>query len=112
MFDALPAKHREKVRDGEISRGMSYDAVYLAWGRPARRVEMMRPEGPSTRWDYAGTRPVYTTNVYGGYGRGRYGPYRSSWAGVGAGPEVVYVPYHRASVWFVDGRVDSWESVR
>jgi len=113
IFDALPAKQQEEARAGRIARGMSHDAVFIAWGRPSRRVEMMRPDGPVVRWDYMGTQPVYHAHFYGGYGRGRYGPYgpysRSAFA---MGPEFVYVPYHRASVWFINGKVDSWESVR
>ena len=113
IYDALPAKHQEAVRDGQIVRGMSYDAVLLAWGRPAQRFEQMRAEGPVMRWDYMGTRPVYTNHFYGSYGRGyygRYGPYSRS--AFGYGPQVDYVPYRRASVWFVDGLVDEWESMR
>ncbi len=109
-FDALTAKHREEVRDGRISRGMPYEAVLLAWGRPSRQVEMVRPNGPVVRWDYSGTRPIYNSHFYGGYGRSRYGRYGG--AAFGFGPEVVYVPTHRASVWFVNGKVDAWESVR
>ena len=113
IYDSLPAKQQQEVRDGRISRGMSYEAVLLAWGRPARRIEQMRAEGPVVRWDYTGTQPVYTNHFYGGYGRGYHGRYgRYSRTAIGFGPQIDYVPYHRASVWFVDGRVDAWESVR
>ena len=33
-FEALSAKHRTLVQQGQIARGMSPDAVYLAWGGP------------------------------------------------------------------------------
>lgn len=113
IFDALPAKQAAEAREGRITRGMSYDAVFIAWGRPARRVEMMRPDGPVVRWDYTGTQPVYNTHFYGSYGRGRYGPYgRYSRSAFALGPEIEYVPYHRASVWFINGKVDAWENVR
>jgi len=113
IYDSLSAKHRDEVRDGRISRGMTYEAVLLAWGRPSQRVEVVGEKGPLVRWDYAGTRPVYNTHFYGSYGRGRYGPYgRYSRSAFALGPEVTYVPYHRASVWFINGKVDGWESVR
>ena len=46
-----------------------------------------------------------------GYGFSPYGPYRSQ-AYYGFGPEVAYVPYRIASVWFIENRVDSWERAR
>ncbi len=113
IYESLPVAHQEAVREGRIVRGMSYDGVKLAWGAPSRRVEQVREEGPRVRWDYTGTQPVYSTRFYGGYGRGYYGPYGPySHGAFGYGPEVVYVPYRRASVWFVNGKVDEWESVR
>ncbi len=92
---------------------MSKGAVMIAWGRPAREVEIMRPDGAVVRWDYVTSQAVSATNFYGGYGHGRFGRYGSyRGAAVGFGPEFVFVPSHRASVWFVDGKVDAWESVR
>lgn len=91
---------------------MSPEAVLLAWGSPANKSEGFRNGRDTERWEYAGTRPVYTTHFGGGYGRGFYGPYRYSGVGMGLGPDVTYVPYRRASVWFVNGRVDEWERLR
>ncbi|WP_193213898.1 hypothetical protein, partial [Luteolibacter marinus] len=97
LYQSLPAKHQELVRQGRIDKGMGTDAVYLAWGRPSREYEGSEGGHASLRWDYAGTTPVYTTNFYGGYyGYGRYG--RHSAYGIGLGPGVTYVPYRRASV--------------
>ena len=112
-YDALPAKQQQQVSEGQIARGMSPEAVLLAWGRPSRQIEQMRAEGPVERWDYTGSRPVYVNNFYGGFGYGRYGRCgRYSGIGMGWGPEVAYVPYLRASVWFKNGKVDEWENVR
>ena len=111
-FEALGSRHQELVRSGQIARGMPPDAVYLAWGSPAGIFQGSRNGKPLERWDYAGSRPVVSTGFYGGYGygygHGPYGPYGGH-GYYGLGPEVVYVPYRNASVWFVDNRVDSWE---
>lgn len=113
MYESLSSKHREEVRDGRISRGMTHEAVLLAWGRPSRRADIVSEKGPVERWDYSGTQPVFNTSFHGSYGSGRYGPYgRYSRSAFAMGPEVIYVPYHKASVWFINGKVDGWESVR
>ena len=114
-FAALSEKHRSLVEQGKIARGMSQDAVYFAWGAPSRVFQGSKEEKATERWDYAGSRPVYTTGFYGSYG---YGPYRHYGHhgypvhGFGMGPEVAYIPYRLASVWFVNDRVDAWERAR
>ena len=92
---------------------MSPDAVYLAWGHPARSFQGSRNGKLTERWDYAGTRPVPVANFYGSYGTYGYGPHgHHAYSGVGFGPEIAYVPYRIASVWFINQRVDSWERAR
>jgi hypothetical protein len=113
-FEALGANHRSLVQQGQITRGMTTDAVYLAWGAPSGIFQGSKNGKATERWDYAGSRPVYATGFYGGYGYG-YGPYgRYGHPGYayGLGPEVAYVPYRIASVWFVNRRVESWERAR
>jgi hypothetical protein len=109
-FNALPPRQQEDVRAGRLSRGMDEQAVLLAWGRPSRRVEIVGEQGATERWDYAASRPVHVSTAHVGYGWDRYGRHPGS--GFGYGPDVVYLPYRRAAVWFVDGRVDAWESLR
>ena len=109
-FDALGEKHQALVQQGQITRGMTTDAVYLAWGGPSAVFQGSKNGKTSERWDYAGSRPVYVTNYLGsyGYGYGGYGRYGY----YAMGPEVAYVPYRLASVWFLNNRVDSWERAR
>ncbi|MEO7098640.1 MAG: hypothetical protein ABI162_04715 [Luteolibacter sp.] len=110
-FASLTKKEQSLVQQGQITRGMSPAAVELAWGFPSRRFEGSKNRKATERWDYAGSRPVYSDGFYGAYGYG-YGPYgrgRYSALGYGFGPEVAYIPYRLASVWFIDGRVDAWE---
>lgn len=113
-FEALSSTQRSLVEQGQISRGMPPDAVYLAWGRPSRVFQGSKDGKSSERWDYAGSHPVYHTNFYGSYGS-YYGPYRGRYYrgyGLAIGPEVSYIPYRIASVWFVGDRVDAWERAR
>lgn len=115
MFNQLSAKHQALVGQGQISRGMPPDAVYLAWGTPSNTLLGSFKGKDSERWDYSASQPIYVTNFYGGYGGYGYGGcrgYRYSGAGFGLGPQIAYVPTHVASVWFVDHRVDSWERRR
>ncbi len=88
---------------------MSPDAVVLAWGAPDNRYEGFRNSMPTQRWDYLADRAIYTQSSFGYYGYGR----RSySHLGFGLEPDVIFVPYQYASVWFVNGRVDAWERGR
>jgi hypothetical protein len=117
QFAALSKKEQSLVEQGQIRRGMSSEAVMLAWGPPDQSFEGSRDSKPSERWDYFDARPIYSSNYYGGfgYGFGGYGPYGyPAYSGVGfaVGPDVAYVPYREASVWFVNHRVDSWERLR
>jgi len=111
-FGRLSEKNRELVRMGEIAKGMDKDAVALAWGSPSDQVEGLREGKRMERWDYSGSKPVLTNNFFGGYSSGNYGPYRYSGVGGGFGQEVTYLPYRKASVWFIGGRVDEWERSR
>jgi hypothetical protein len=113
LFQSLPARHQELVRQGSIDRGMSTDAVSLAWGRPSRQFEGSDGQVATLRWEYTGTTPVYSNSHFGGFGTGRHGRWgRGSFYGSGIGQEVTFVPYRRATVLFREGRVSSWERIR
>jgi len=112
LFAALRPSERDLVQRGELAKGMSQDAVFLAWGPPAMNYEGYHQGKASMRWDYTGARAVYSDQFYGGYGYHRryanpYGAYAYGFA-----PELAYVPYRRASVWFVNKRVEGWERLR
>ncbi|GAA5482385.1 hypothetical protein [Haloferula sargassicola] len=108
-FQSLSSKDQALVRQGRIEEGMHPKAVRLAWGNPAREYEG-EDSGKNTRvWEYDRDRPVYTTNFYGGYGYGRYGVRHYAFD---LGPEIAYVPYRVATVWFRNDRVTKWERVR
>ena len=109
LYEKLPAKQQQLVQQGDLAKGMSQEAVFLAWGHPSQRFDGFQNSKPTSRWDYSGAYPVYTNHFYGGYGYGRYGRYGYPY---GFGQDVAFIPYRRASVWFVDNVVDSWERTR
>lgn len=111
VFSALSSRDQELVRQGQIARGMSPDAVALAWGPPQRRLEGTRGTRRVDRWDYTVLRPIYSNHYFGGYGYG-YGGYGRGYSTFGFGPEVTYLPQQVASVWFEDNRVEAWERLR
>jgi hypothetical protein len=114
-FATLNKKEQALVQQGQIAPGMSKDGVLLAWGFPDQRFEGARDSKVTERWDYATTMPVYSTPLFVGPYGGRYGRYwRQGYYDLGyaAVPEIAYIPFRVASVWFVDHKVDAWERVR
>ena len=113
VYNSLPPREQELVKRGELARGMSPDAVFMAWGPPSRRYQGLQNNAATERWDYEGSKPVYSNSVgmgYG-YGTGYYGR-RAGYSSLSISPEVAYVPYRRATVLFKNNRVDSWESAQ
>lgn len=112
LYQSLPAKHQALVARGEISRGMSPDAVTLAWGAPSRRYTGESNSTRTERWDYFGSEPQYTNRLAFGYGYGhgyrRHGYYNS----IAYAPEITYIPYRRATVLFKNQLVDTWETMQ
>lgn len=109
LFAALPAAQKSLVSQGQIDRGMAPEAVFLAWGKADSIFEGTSGPVAVQRWDYNASRPVQTMGFAGTYGGfGRYG--RSY--GLGFGPEITYVPYRTASVWYENNRVTGWERLR
>ena len=108
-FAALSQSEQSLVQRGQLARGMSADAVLLAWGAPDRRYEGFRNALPTERWDYLADRPIYTHSSFGYYG---YGSRAYSHFGMALEPDVIFVPYQYASAWFIKGRVDAWERGR
>lgn len=110
LFQSLPAKHQQLVRQGEIGRGMTASAVILAWGNPSRRYSGMQNAASTERWDYISSQPIYNNSFGYGYGRG-YGGY-GHYNAFSYAPEMTYIPYRRATVFFKNQKVDSWEMLR
>ena len=111
-FTNLPAKHQELAERGELARGMSADAVFLAWGAPSQRYQGLQGNIVTDRWDYFTSTPVVNNHFDMHYGIGRGWGRRGSYSGFSFGPEIQYVPYRKATVLFKNSKVDSWERMQ
>lgn len=110
-FERLSEEEKELVQKGQLAPGMDREAVTLAWGDPANRVDMFRGGKRIERWDYRGLEPIVTNSFYGGYSSSLYR--RSRYRGYSSfGTSVDYVPVRRASVLFFNGKVTEWERSR
>lgn len=111
-YAKLSEKHKELVQRGDITKGMNKDAVWFAWGTPSAEIEGTKDGKFTERWDYYGQYPVTTNRFFGGYSTGGYGRGRYHGYDGAFGPEIAYQRYTRASVLFLNGRVDEWERER
>jgi hypothetical protein len=116
VYTSLPAKHQELVKRGELARGMSPEAVFIAWGKPTERYQGLNGGESTERWDYTRNRPVYTNQVGFGFGQGfgfgRGCGYGGGFNSLFISPEVTYIPQRSASVLFKKNKVDAWERMQ
>lgn len=96
-YGALPAETRALVDQGQIRRGMSEDAVYIAWGKPSQILQQEDQRGAITTWLYHGSYLEET----------RYWPYR---ARVPANDYDIR-GYISAEVIFQNGVVSNWRTL-
>jgi len=96
-FAAMPPEVQKLVETGQIRRGMSEDAVYIAWGKPGQIVQQEDERGMVEFWLYQG----------GWLEETRY------WPRYSRVPVTDYQPraYVSAEVTFVKGIVDSWRTL-
>lgn len=108
-FSRLSDREKDLVEQGRIDRGMSMEGVWLAWGEPSSRYDGSRAGKATERWVYSSAEPVYTSTFVTGFGWGGSSRYGYRGYDVGIAPRIDYVPEDRASVLFVNHRVESWE---
>jgi len=96
-FAALSPELQTLVNEGQIRRGMTQDAVYISWGKPAQMLQQEDHRGLVTFWLYHG----------GWLEETRYWPHYSRV------PINDYQPrtYVSAEITFVNGIVDSWRTL-
>ena len=105
-YAALTPEWRAVVDHGQLKVGMTADAVYLAWGKPAQVLTGQSATGTTETWLYTG---AYMQEYrYWNYRRGFYG---QRYFG-GPALEYDYYPraYTRAEVVFENGVVKSWHT--
>jgi len=97
-YVALSPEFQKLVDDGQISRGMTEDGVYIAWGKPAQILRQEDARGAETIWLYEGGWMEETR-----YWTGRYHPYL----------EHDYQPrtYVQAELIFAQGLLESWRTL-
>ena len=106
-YAALSPDFRNLVDQGQIKIGMSTDAVYIAWGRPAEILAGETAQGQTVTWLYHGTE----LEEY------RYWSYRPFYhrSYVFAEPSLQHDYYPRdyvsAEVIFQNGAVKEWRSL-
>lgn len=96
-YGVLPPETRALVDQGQIRRGMSQDAVYIAWGKPSQALQQEDQRGVVVTWLYHGSYLEET----------RYWPYR---ARVPANDYDIR-SYISAEVVFQNGEVSTWRTL-
>lgn len=96
-FAALPPETKTLVNEGQVRRGMTQDAVYIAWGKPAQILQREDQQGMVTLWLYQG----------GWMEETRY------WSHYYRVPINDYQPrtYVSAEITFLNGVVNSWRTL-
>ncbi|MGC3959673.1 MAG: hypothetical protein QM813_17630 [Verrucomicrobiota bacterium] len=96
-YALLSSEMKTLVDQGQIRRGMSQDAVYIAWGKPSQVLHMEDQRGAVTTWLYQGSYMEET----------RYWPYRART------PNYDYDirGYISAEVVFQNGEVTNWRTL-
>lgn len=104
LYSAFPPDVQASVKQGKIDIGFTTDMVYVAWGKPENKKEIVEEKGKHEVWIYLGTRQVFdgydTVEVPRATGNGQLsGVYMEQ------RPRFRTVYYERASVTFTDGKV-------
>jgi hypothetical protein len=102
-FGDLSASERDLVSRGQIEKGMSTNAVYIAWGKPSAVSSEPASNGPGTdqTWVYYADKPVITPAWV-------YMPSQFGYWSLEYFPEHHSEAYTKAQVIFRNGRVLSW----
>lgn len=104
LYSSFPPDVQASVKQGKIDIGFTQNMVYVAWGKPETKKEIIDEKGKKEVWIYLGSRQVFD-----GYDMVEVP--RPSSNGQLAGvymeqrPRFRTVYYERATVTFTDGKV-------
>lgn len=104
LYSSFPPDVQASVKAGKIGIGFTSQMVYVAWGKPDRKKEIIDEKGKHEVWVYLGTRQEFD-----GYDMVEV-PRPSANGQVGGvyidqRPRFKTVYYERASVTFTDDKV-------
>ena len=109
VYQQLPKEQQVKVARGELEKGMSPEAVLLAWGEPEQKMAGWSNGKNTERWIYTRSGTGWSLGLGGGGFRGRD-------SGVGTGVGVTMPlggrPPSSDNVLVENGKVVSWEAVK
>lgn len=107
-FAALTPEQQAFVDQGQIRVGMTEDAVYLAWGKPASVSMSEGSSGLSTLWQYTGTTSDdYLTWRY----REIFRPDGTSYLDRFMDRDIDFRSYVAAELVFQNGLLQSWKTL-
>ena len=110
IWNGLSTKHKAAVVQGELEKGMTPPAVFLAWGQADQRSQGERNGSSYESWIYSQLRPTYNNVFFSSFGYGGFSRYgRGRFYNYGLSPRISYRKEPYARVEFRSGRVTSWE---
>lgn len=69
VFDNLDPATQQRLKDGEIRVGDTFDMVYIALGVPDEKRQKSTSKGSQTVWIYASYQSEYRGEAFAGYRR-------------------------------------------
>lgn len=108
VFETLSPEHQQAVLGEQVKVGMSEDAVFLSWGKPAQILQQGDASGESTIWIYTGTTTdeFFSWRYYhvpGPNGSGSFARYLDR--------DVSFRDYVSAELVFRDGELLRWRTL-
>ncbi|MGJ8676447.1 MAG: hypothetical protein ACSHX0_02910 [Akkermansiaceae bacterium] len=112
IYKQLSEEHQSLVRAGQITEGMTKPAVFLAKGPADKEIVRVKNNKRIEQWDYTVLSPVYHSGFSSYFGSGWGRRYRNDYWGLGYSPSVHYVARLGNSVYFENGKVSGYKTVR
>lgn len=102
-YAKFPPDVQASVKQGKIGLGYTPDMVYVAWGKPENKKQIVEANSKKEVWIYLGSRQEF--DGYDLIEVPRVGPNGTSGVYIDQRPRFKTVYYERASVTFTDGKV-------